>query len=57
MTMVENLWWHMPINLTIKQRPNIVHMKGSASMLFGHFFLLGVIYMVAHLLWLPIISP
>ncbi len=56
MIMVGNLWWHMPIGPTTKQRPSIVHMRGNA-LLFGQIFFSSAIYMVAHLFWLPIISP
>jgi hypothetical protein len=57
MTMGGNLWWHMLIDLTTKQKLSITHTRGSASLLFEQFLLLGAIYMVAHLFWLPIISP
>jgi hypothetical protein len=52
-----SLWWHMPVGPTKKIIPNINHMKGSASLLFEQFLLSSVIYMVAQLLWLSIISP
>jgi hypothetical protein len=35
MMTIESLWWHMQVNPTTKQRPNIIHMKGSALPLFG----------------------
>jgi hypothetical protein len=34
----QEFWCCMPIGPTITQRPNIVHMKGNALLLFGQFF-------------------
>jgi hypothetical protein len=53
MMMVE-MWWHMPINSIIRQRPNITHVKGSALQLFGMCDHSDVIFMVAQLFWLLI---
>jgi hypothetical protein len=55
MMMVE-MWWHMPIGLMIRQRPNTTHVKGSALQLFGMCVHLDVIFMVAQLFWLLITS-
>jgi hypothetical protein len=46
--------WHMSIGPTTKQKPNIIHMKGNALMLFGLFHHFDVIFMVANSPWLLI---